>query len=226
MTTNLGARAGLPDWFSLEGEAFVRQAYQRLLDRPADSMGVQNYTAQLLAGLSKAQLVSELESSPEGRMVARRCSIGAGTGPARAGFASHQRSALAASAAQTSMAQTSMAAAPRHVNDLMDLHGAMFVKAAYLALFKREADAEGLARYVEVLRSGFSRSYVLDALATSPEASEKSSDLPGLRSLLAAYHKAQKSSWGGWYWRNVKGAESDLLAARESRMLAWRNSEG
>jgi hypothetical protein len=225
MTTNLKAIAGLPDWFSLEGEAFVRQAYQRLLDRPGDATGVQNYTTQLLAGLSKAQLVSELESSPEGRMVARRRAIGAGAGPARAGFANHQRSTPAASAPQASAAQIS-AAAPRHVNDLMNFHGAMFVKAAYLALFKREADAEGLARYVEVLRSGYSRSYVLDALATSPEASEKSSDLPGLTSLLAAYHKAQKSSWGGWYWRNVKGAESDLPAARESRMLAWRNSEG
>jgi hypothetical protein len=225
MTTNLKAIAGLPDWFSLEGEAFVRQAYQRLLDRPGDATGVQNYTTQLLAGLSKAQLVSELESSPEGRMVARRRAIGAGAGPARAGFANHQRSTPAPSAAQTSEAQIN-AAAPRHVNDLMDFHGTMFVKAAYLALFKREADAEGLARYVEVLRSGYSRSYVLDALATSPEASEKSSDLRGLRSLLAAYYKAQKSSWGGWYWRNVKGAESDLPAARESRMLAWRNSEG
>jgi hypothetical protein len=225
MTTNLRATAGLPDWFSLEGEAFVRQAYQRLLDRPGDAKGVQNYTTQLLEGLSKAQLVSELESSPEGRMVARRRAIGAGAGPARAGFANHQRSTPAASAAQTSEAQIN-AAAPRHVSDLMNFHGAMFVKAAYLALFKREADAEGLARYVEVLRSGYSRSYVLDALATSPEASEKSSDLPGLRSLLAAYYKAQKSSWGGWYWRNVKGAESDLPAARESRMLAWRNSEG
>jgi hypothetical protein len=224
MTTNLRATAGLPDWFLLEGEAFVRQAYQRLLDRPADAMGVQNHTAQLLAGLSKAQLVSELESSPEGRMVARRRAIGAG--PARAGFASSQRSTLAASAAHTSAAQPSAAGAPRHVNDLMGFHGSMFVKAAYLALFQREADAEGLARYVEVLRSGFSRSYVLDALATSPEAGEKSSDLPGLRRLLAAYHKAQKSSWDGWYWRNVKGAESDLLAARESRMLAWRNGEG
>jgi hypothetical protein len=221
MTTNLKATAGLPDWFSLEGEAFVRQAYQRLLDRPADAMGVQNYTAQLLAGLSKAQLVSELQSSPEGRLVARRRSIGAGLDPARAGFANHQRSTLAASAAQTSAA-----AAPKHVNDLMNFHGAMFIKAAYLALFKREADAEGLARYVEVLRSGFSRSYVLDAFAASPEAREKSSDLPGLRSLLAAYRKAQKSSWAGWYWRNVKGAESDLPAARESRMLAWRNGEG
>jgi hypothetical protein len=221
MTTNLKATAGLPDWFSLEGEAFVRQAYQRLLDRPADAMGVQNYTAQLLAGLSKAQLVSELQSSPEGRMVARRRPIGAGLDKARGGFANHQLSTLAATEAQTSVA-----AEPRHVNDLMDFHGAMFVKAAYLALFKREADAEGLARYVEVLRSGFSRSYVLGTFAASPEAREKSSDLPGLRSLLAAYHKAQKSSWVGWYWRNVKGAESDLPAARESRMLAWRNGKG
>lgn len=221
MSTNLSATAGLPDWFSLEGEAFVRQAYQRLLDRPADPTGVQNYTAQLLAGLSKAQLATELQSSPEGRMVARRRSVGAGLNSARAGFANHQPFTPGAAAAQPSAA-----AAPKHVNDLMDFHGAMFVKAAYLALFKREADPEGLARYVEVLRSGFSRSYVLDAFAASPEAREKSSNLPGLRSLLAAYRKAQKANWVGWYWRNVKGAESDLPAAREARMLAWRNGEG
>lgn len=218
---NLKATAGLPDWFSLEGEAFVRQAYQRLLERPADAMGVQNYTAQLLAGLSKAQLASELESSPEGRLVARRRSIGAGLGSARAGLANHQWATTAATATQTSAATE-----PRHVNDLMNFHGAMFVKAAYLALFKREADAQGLARYLEVLRSGFSRSYVLEALAASPEAREKSSDLPGLKALLAAYRRAQKRTWGGWYWRNVKGAESDLPAARESRMLAWRQGEG
>jgi Domain of unknown function (DUF4214) len=105
---------------------------------------------------------------------------------------------------------------------LLELHGAAFVKAAYLALFKRDADPEGLARYVAVLRSGFSRSYVLDALASSPEAREKSSSLPGLRKLLTAYRKAQKRSWSGWYWRTVKGAESDLPSARELRILAWR----
>ena len=60
------------DWRSLDGEEFVRQAYQRLLERPADLGGLHNYTAQLMAGMSKQQLIAELESSPEGRLVARR----------------------------------------------------------------------------------------------------------------------------------------------------------
>lgn len=306
MSANLNAPAAGAGWQSLDGEAFVRQAYQRLLDRPADPSGLRNYTAQLAAGMSKAQLMAELESSPEGRLVARRRSIAGGhrlaaaelpraaesarpqPTPAVPGMPAHARELLAldgmafvrhaylailgrdpdpsglahysqrlASGVPKVQILADLRADPEgqayasrlagldellgkgaankenqhspHVNELLVLHGTAFVRAAYLAILRREADPGGLATYVALLRGGFSRTHVLDALACSPEARSRSADagagLRGLKTLLKAYRKGQARSWAGWYWRNVKGAESDLPPAREARRLAWRDEE-
>jgi hypothetical protein len=302
MESDVNVRAGTPAWFSLEGEAFVRQAYQRLLGRPADPDGLKSYTQQLIQGLRKEQLVAELEDSPEGRLVARRRGVTRGGYPATAVPAQpraaneprvapappppelprHVNDLLAADgstfielaylvilgreadddgrayygqrvAAGESKAMVladlctgpevqarginlpglaQLLAAARetpptiaHVNDLLQLHGRAFVRATYVALLGRDADADGLARYVDVLRGGASRSSVLEAIAQSEEARARATELPGLRSFLDAYRRAQARSWGGWYWRTVRGAESDLVPARELRMLAWRDNE-
>ena len=279
--------AGRGDWASLDGEDFVRQAYQRLLERPADLAGLHSYTAQLMAGMPKAQLIAELENSPEGRMVARR------RGRTKASSSSF---ALPAGAPQSNMAgsvhellaftgdqfvrkaylallgreadptglqyyterlargdsreqiiadlhadpegqayggriagleelrarlpQAQPAPKVGHAADLLALHGTVFVKAAYLAVLGREADPQGLAHYADLLRSGYSRSHILAALSGSPEAGASGSDVPGLQQLVRAYRKGQARSWSGWYWRNVKGAESDLPPAREARRLS------
>jgi hypothetical protein len=71
-----------------------------------------------------------------------------------------------------------------------------------------------------VLRNGYSRSHILKELAASNEARAATGSVPGLDSMLAAYDRAQQHSWAGWYWRTVMGAESDLPAARELRLLA------
>jgi hypothetical protein len=235
MATDTKVRAGVPEWFSLDGEAFVRQAYQRLLDRPADAVGLQNYASQLRSGISKAQLVAELESSPEGRMVARRRGSGAVSHVDPAGGVQQFRSPgvsnkPAGSAFNRDQGITRIQAGMEpvsvgRVSELLNMHGAAFVNSSYMTLFRRPADPEGLRRYGELLRSGFSRSFVLDALASSPEAGEKSANLAGLKELLAGYSKAQKRNLSGWYWRKVKGAESDLVPDREARMLALRCGE-
>jgi hypothetical protein len=212
MSTELKAQAGLSDWYSLEGEAFVRQAYLQLLGRSADPSGLKDYVEQLRAGKTKAELAAELEDSPEGQAAARRRATAAG---ARRASVPEKPLENSAAHAVTEVTQ---------VNDLFAMHGSAFVRAAYMALFGRTADPQGLARYAGLLRSGFSRSFIIDALATSPEALEKSRELPGLKQLLKTYRNGQDRGWKGWYWRNVKGAESDLIPAREARLLAFRET--
>lgn len=105
--------------------------------------------------------------------------------------------------------------------DLLMWYGDLFVIGAYVALFKREPDPDGFARYTALLKSGASRTFILMELCKSPEAREKSSDVRGLVRAIELYKKAQRKSWAGWYGRNVVGAESDLLADREHRALAY-----
>jgi hypothetical protein len=291
-----------PQWWELDDEAFVRQAYQRLLDRPADPDGLQNYVSQLRSGMPKAQIVAELEGSPEGRMVARRQSGSArppvgephslpasaaksqaspssttgakvvtqllalegeqfvreaylailGREADPAGLSYYGRRVAAGEPKEqilvdlrcdpegqaratpvagldelVASAQAIAAAGPLTVkaasaSELLTLHGREFVQSAYLTLFDRPADPEGLVRYLEVLRSGFSRSFVLAAFADSPEGKERAAKVTGLTNLLVGYRKGQRPSWRGWYWRNVRGAESDLTPAREARRLGWK----
>jgi hypothetical protein len=271
------------DWGSLEGEAFVRQAYLRLLDRPADAAGLQSYTDQLLSGIAKTQIVAELGNSPEGLLVARRRArsttaapvsrtIPNGTAPdsirellvyqgeefvrrayrallgreADPSGLQHYIQRLASGEAREQiiadlhcdsegqaygarisgiqelladlkLKQQEASVTIEHAADLLNLYGKAFVWAAYQSILGRDADDDGLATYSGLLRDGFSRSYVIAALATSPESVARGAALPGLKALAHAYRKGQATSWSGWYWRNVMGVESDLPPARAAR---------
>ena len=55
-----------------EWEAFVKEAYLNLLDRPADSEGLKTYVAQLASGSAKELILAKLEACPEGQRVALR----------------------------------------------------------------------------------------------------------------------------------------------------------
>lgn len=188
-----------------DGASFIQAAYRAVLGREADPSGLRYYSERLAAGDRKEQVLVALRNDPEGR--AFNADIG--------GLAE----LLAAAAA----AKPAAAAPPPtigHANDLLSLHGEAFLRAAYLAVLRREIDPDGLQRYLDVLRNGYSRSHILKELAASNEARAATGSVPGLDSMLAAYDRAQSRSWGGWYWRAVMGAESDLPAARELRMLA------
>jgi len=56
--------------FQLHDEAFVRGAYEAILGRTPDPGGLDNYLAQVRAGILKAHIVAELADSPEGRIKA------------------------------------------------------------------------------------------------------------------------------------------------------------
>jgi hypothetical protein len=195
------AARSVQELLTKDGADFVRAAYWTVLGREADPSGFGYYSQRLSSGDSKEKILADLRRDPEGKAFGARVD----------GLDALVQQLEAASAA----------APAQHVRELFELHGAAFVRAAYLALLRRPADREGLARYTEVLASGKSRSYVLQELAGSPEAKSRNASLPGLQPLLAAYHKAQAPTWGGWYWRTVKGAESDLPAACEVRLLAY-----
>jgi hypothetical protein len=54
-------------------------------------------------------------------------------------------------------------------------------------------------------------------LAFSEEGKAHGIKLAGLRKALERYAKAQRRSWGGWYFRSVLGVESDLPLERQLR---------
>jgi O-antigen biosynthesis protein len=66
---------------------------------------------------------------------------------------------------------------------LLELHDARFVRAAYLCILRRPADASGFANYVSRLRSGVPKVQIAQELAQSEEGRRVRSDLPGLASL-------------------------------------------
>jgi hypothetical protein len=210
-----GARAGgriasVDDLLALEGVPFVAEAYRQILGREADAAGLRDYGARLARGGAKEQIVADLRSDPEGQAFASPLpglddlvrAVQSGLVGRSKGLA-HQAASL---------------------EELLALEGSEFVDGAYRMLFGRPADAGGLGRYVPLLLQGFSKLFILDALYRSPEAKEKGARLPALEPRLRAYRRAQAPGWGGWYWRHVRGVESDLPRDREVRAVLARLS--
>jgi len=167
--------------FSLDGDAFVRQAYLYALDRPADSSGLQSYLARLSSGVTRDAILAELEASPEGQRVALRhgrtrtfASLGVRT---------------PSSAVDTSLARDVFSASfspkPASVSELLLIpEDESFLRAAYMHLLRREADPSGLENYRRQLAGGCSREQVVLELATSPEGHQADASLPGLADLV------------------------------------------
>ena len=68
-----------------------------------------------------------------------------------------------------------------HINDLLQYHGAEFVRNAYRAILNREPDAAGWARHLENLASGrFNKIDILASLRYSPEGERARVKIAGL----------------------------------------------
>jgi len=180
----------------LDGSEFLQQAYRVVLGREADPTGLRDRLQVLDAGGSKSQILADLRCDPEGLAYA---------------------SSFSGLDDWIKLVQQQAS-----VWDLLALNGEMFLIGAYVALFRREPDVHGFQRYLELMQSGASRTFVLMELFNSPEAREKAAAVRGLPKAIAQYKKAQRKSWGGWYGRNVLGVESDLPADRERRALVYR----
>lgn len=206
----------------LDDEGFVRQAYLRLLGRAADPEGFEAYMEQLRHGMPRADVYHDLAMSAEGQKYeARRHALRSSLTVVRSTL--RQQPALrggtspqwlpAVQAPSWDMATPVVA----HVNALLDLEGVAFVKAAYLALLGREVDEAGGINYVQRQRDGWSKMSMVKGLALSDEGRAFGNKLPGLSAALGRYAKAQRRSWGGWYYRSVLGVESDLPLERHLR---------
>ena len=205
----------------LDDDAFVRQVYLRLLGRSADPEGFAGYLGQLRHGAARADIYHELATSEEGqRYEARRQAL--------------RRTLSVVQPAR--LPQQGVVTVPQHwlpalqvpswdgptirvdsIGDLLDLDGTAFIKSAYLALLGREVDELGGANYVRKLRDGWSKMSLVKGLVNSDEGKAHGMKLAGVGKALERYAKAQRRSWGGWYFRSVVGVESDLPLERQLR---------
>lgn len=199
--------------FALDDTDFVKQAYLRLLGRVPDAEGMHAYLAQLQEGVSKQVIYEALASSDEARMYeARRQALRRSVAP-RLTAVAPAPSFFAPVVAPEYQPVPSVS----NLDELLALEGHVFLKAAYLALLGREADDVGLQNYLRLLRDGWSKMHILKGLSMSEEGRAAARSLPGLKAALARYNKAQRRSWGGWYYRSVLGVESDMPIERQLR---------
>jgi hypothetical protein len=84
-----------------------------------------------------------------------------------------------------------------HVNQLLNLRGAQFVREAYRVLLGREPDPSGNAFFTGRALSDGDKIAILYEIATSPEGATRARSLPGLQELLATYAK-KPSLLRGW----------------------------
>lgn len=108
----------------------------------------------------------------------------------------------------------------QHVNQLLALRDARFVRAAYLSILGREPDAEGLAHHLARVRSDHDKVAVVNHLATSAEGLARPHQLAGLQELLAE-QRPRDGRIARWLQRvamgfsGVRRVEASLDAAAE-----------
>jgi len=67
------------------------------------------------------------------------------------------------------------------LSDLLGYYDDTFIRAAYLAVLKREPDAAGFDQHLRDLRAGVSKVEILKALLRTPEGRAAGADIEGLR---------------------------------------------
>jgi hypothetical protein len=153
---------------SLESEAFVRQAYRRLLNREADPSGLNSCLQQLRAGIPKEQILVAMESTPEGRLAVRK----------RGGVSLTTQMGAGSSPAKPQSPQ------PGDVRQLLALDAREFLLHAYRLVVGRNGDPEGIASLSARMADGVTAAQVLREMASSDEAKAYGHRLAGLSEWL------------------------------------------
>jgi glycosyltransferase involved in cell wall biosynthesis len=185
----------------LNDDAFIDSAYLTLLGRPADEAGRAHYADALSMGESKLRIVVQLHESKEGRafdaqieglkqarLFARLSKFSSGITYWKKRRKAQRILSLRLSASNISYRGTKVVSA----YDLLNFWDEDFVKAAYVAILKREADPAGLAHYVLQLRGGVDRRHILADMASCKEG--RDANLPGLRSVVRSIEPYGKLS--------------------------------
>lgn len=106
----------------------------------------------------------------------------------------------------------------RSVPELMQNEDIAFVEAAYRAILGREADDIGKAHYLEHLRKGKSKLYILRSLRKSQEAIHH---IPGVAGLDSAIRRYEQGNWPifGALIRKLQPTDSESRNAQEIRRI-------
>ena len=112
---------------------------------------------------------------------------------------------------------------PASLDELLTLHDARFVRAAYLGLLGRPADAAGLKSYVDLLARGVPREQLIVALAESDEGRRNPSPLPGMTAFVEM-HRPRRTSlpqrFLGRLGRMLNHSQEAPLRARANNLAA------
>jgi len=91
-------------------------------------------------------------------------------------------------------------AAARHLRELLALNGEEFVQTAYVSIFDRDVDPQGLQNYLAELKGGIDKLTIVSRLRNSPEGRARAIALPGFRRawiarrLLARFSSAKSAA--------------------------------
>jgi len=156
---------------SLDGAAFLGQAYLLMLGRPVDPDGFRHYDAQMRLGISKLSILAELRASKEGRA-----------------FSANAPDPLAL------LARAPLAVSSRTLSlqDVLRLSGPEFVDQAYMSIIGRPPEAAACRRFVNKLLDGADK---LDVLLEIIEANPGASKMPD----SARFEESVRNLRGGLY---------------------------
>ena len=166
----------MSDLLSYEDSEFVKHAYIDVLGRDPDPGGFVNYLERLRNGVSKRQILAELEESDEGRSRIF-------------GLSGSTRSAFAIGASAEEHAPDM----PTSLAELLACEGEQFVGGAYYAILDRAPDPGGLKFYLGQLAAGATKLEILTQLRWSDEGRGRSHSLKDLEEELVRYQSHRKS---------------------------------
>ena len=190
-------------------QRFISQAYLDLLGRSVDATGLASWTAALTQGVSRAQVVLDIESSPEFRGHVLQLLYGTYLHrPADplglAGF-----SAFLAAGGKVGQVQTAILGSPEY----FQLHGGTnngFVSALYGDLLNRGGDMTGSTAFQQALATGATRPQIATDLLASPEYQQ---DLVRALYLHFLRRPADPTGANGFGAALQAGARDELVAA-------------
>ncbi len=157
---------------SIDDLEFVQSAYELVLGRSADPGGKAHCLERLRDGCSRLYVLAQLRLSPEGEVCVAN---------------------LPQIDAQLAMV-TNAKAVVTTIEELLDLQGRTFVRAAYLSLLGREPDAGGMENCVAQLLKGATKTEILEQLWLSEEAQLLNAKIQKIRDAIHAHIVAQEST--------------------------------
>ena len=186
---------------NLSDEAYVKVLYRTFLDREADAEGLAGWIAVLDSGLSRMHVFKGFVESPEftgicqdygiirgnvnltapmdqnegiTRFVARCYQLCLGRKGDEAGMNSWCSQLLTSTNTPKQVAYGFVFSNEFRAKNLSDTD---YIKTLYRVFMNREADAEGLASWINVLAGGASREHVFSGFADSPEFTQLYQDM-------------------------------------------------